>query len=120
MEPGAALTPPVAAAFIPCRWHRSKEKLHRNQALAQLSKEYFLRKGPQRSLSRFLTNLWGRDLTAGSMDGSIQQNSPVLYGLVDSTLWETEHMSRAKLERDPLFGRGRNISQIWKEETCCT
>lgn len=54
------------------------EKLHRNQALAQLSNEYFLRQGPQRSLSRFLTDPWGRDLTDVSMDGcSAEQRGSV-------------------------------------------
>lgn len=56
--------------------------LHRGQALAQLSKEHFLTQGPQRSLKRFLADLWGKDFTAGSMDGTFQQNSTFLHRAV--------------------------------------
>lgn len=112
MEPGAALRPPVAAVSIPCRvaggrWHRSKEhsssqrKLHRNQALAQLSKECFLRQGPQRSLSRFLTDPWGRDFTAGSLDGTTVQSTTVLYRAVGLDPVGIRDTNRVTLEWNP-------------------
>lgn len=106
MGPGAALRPPVAAnrdralaaaAVIPWttgRCHSSKEQsqalsqrsflshLHRDQVLAQLCKGHFLTQDPQRSLKRFLADPWGKEFTAGRMDGTIQQNGTVLHRAV--------------------------------------
>lgn len=56
--------------------------LQRDQALAQLSKGHFLTQAPQRSLKRFLADPWGKEFTAGSMDGTSQQNGAVLHRAV--------------------------------------
>ena len=66
--------------------------LHRDQALAQLSKEHFLIQGPQSLLKRFLTDPWGKEFAAGSMDDTFQQNGAVLHRAVG---------------QDPVGDRGR-------------
>lgn len=70
--------------------------LHRDQALAQLSKEHFLTQGPQRSLKRFLADLWGRTSQLEALMAPSSRTAHFCTGLLDRTLRETraEHTSR--------------------------
>lgn len=121
MKPGAALRLLWQLHSFLAVWQLAQEqgaqllseKLHRNQALAELSKEHFLRQGPQRSLSRFLTDPWGRDLTAGSTGGTIQQNSTVLYraGRLDPVR-DRAHKQGNTTEGSPLWQGEEHLTAL--------